>query len=416
MADASLHLFNAQWYLSQNSDVAAAVARGEITAQEHFELFGKTEGRSAGPLFNATEYLQGNPDVAAAVARGDTNAYDHFVQFGAGEGRSPISVLNINFYLSQNPDVAEAVQAGAFSAIEHLLQYGLNEGRQILPFLNLDGYLDANPDVAEAVGSGQTDPLTHVLQYGIAEGRLLSNGVDLSFFANDPAFNQAIADGRFEDALGRVSEVAPFLPTFTPPTGWVPAADTPIPQGFVPPAGQYLVVPDSVTVPGGSTLPDAFGPQPNPGGGGDNPPGPYFLTPADDTIVGTAGDDAFFAGQGIIPMGITLMAPGPMGTLNNGDNLDGAGGRDALIISQWGYMDGTAPTIKNIEVVKNAYVGVPYEVGGSWTNYAILDLVNTSGIEELWTDFAEHTPGPSGIISGIYHNASLSTQFGVSGV
>lgn len=70
MADASLHLFNAQWYLSQNSDVAAAVARGEITAQEHFELFGKTEGRSAGPLFNATEYLQGNPDVAAAVARG----------------------------------------------------------------------------------------------------------------------------------------------------------------------------------------------------------------------------------------------------------------------------------------------------------------------------------------------------------
>ena len=251
-------LFNAEWYLTRNPDVRAAVERGEGTAYEHFLLHGNGEGRAAGPLFNPTHYLRDNLDVANAVRDGAGSAYDHFLLHGMKEGRAPFSMFDADLYLELNPDVAAAVKAGAGSAIEHLLIHGLKEGRPLLPFFNMHGYLDANPDVAKAVAAGETDPLTHLLQYGIAEGRVLSNGVDLKFFAEDPVFNTAIETGRFDDAFARVGEVAPFLPTFKAPIGWKPAPDTPIPKDFVPRTGEKLVLSDNVILPDGMTLPDAF--------------------------------------------------------------------------------------------------------------------------------------------------------------
>lgn len=317
-------------------------------------------------------------------------------------------------YLDLNPDVAAAVRAGEMSAIEHLLQYGLNEGRQILPFLNLGSYLNANPDVAAAVGDGQTDPLTHVLQYGIAEGRLLSNGIDLTFFARDPVFRQAITDGRFEDAMARVGEVAPFLPDFTPPAGWTPAADTPIPQGFVPPAGKYLVVPDGVIVPDGTVLPDAFGPQPDDGGGGGGETPSFVFTTEVDHLVGTDGDDVFTAPAAILP-GFAPLVALPT-TLATGDSLNGKGGSDTLNIEHSSYTNGAAPTITNVQVINNSFVDTPIYGKTGWSNNAALDLANTTGVEQLWTDFDESFAFVPGNMSAIYHNASTQTMFGIRDV
>lgn len=86
--------FDEKSYLEQNPDVAAAVARGEITAADHWEQFGRKEGRKgayrATPMapFDAEAYLKENPDVAAAVARGETTAEEHFVKYGQNEGRA----------------------------------------------------------------------------------------------------------------------------------------------------------------------------------------------------------------------------------------------------------------------------------------------------------------------------------------
>ncbi|HEY9688120.1 MAG TPA: hypothetical protein V6C52_14190 [Coleofasciculaceae cyanobacterium] len=84
--------FDAEFYLKQNPDVAAAVKRGETTPAEHFQKFGQAEGRVAfegARPFDAAFYLKQNPDVAAAVQRGETTAIDHFRKFGKNEGRSP---------------------------------------------------------------------------------------------------------------------------------------------------------------------------------------------------------------------------------------------------------------------------------------------------------------------------------------
>lgn len=198
-------------------------------------------------------------------------AYDHFIQFGASEGRSPLSLFDPEFYLAQNPDVAAAVEAGLITATEHFLLYGQGEPRQVNPFIHLGAYLQANADLAQAAAAGAISPLTHLLTHGAAEGRDLGNGISLSVFADDPAFQSAVQGGNLQAALERVSEVAPFLPSFEPPAGWQAPADTPIPTDFKPPEGVRLVIPPSVTVPADVALPPSFEP-PAPDGGATPPP------------------------------------------------------------------------------------------------------------------------------------------------
>lgn len=278
MATLPSSVFNAEWYLQQNPDVAEAIAQGIIaSAQEHFNNFGRFEGRASSPLFNPQDYLAGNPDVADAVQSGLLTAYDHFIQFGASEGRSPLSLFDPEFYLAQNPDVAAAVEAGLITATEHFLLYGQGEPRQVNPFIHLGAYLQANADLAQAAAAGAISPLTHLLTHGAAEGRDLGNGISLSVFADDPAFQSAVQGGNLQAALERVSEVAPFLPSFEPPAGWQAPADTPIPTDFKPPEGVRLVIPPSVTVPADVALPPSFEPL--------TPPAP------DDEDDGTDEDD-----------------------------------------------------------------------------------------------------------------------------
>ena len=216
-------------------------------------------------LFNEQWYLEQNPDVAAAVAAGLTTAHQHFLAYGQYESRAPSSLFDPVFYLAQNPDVAAAVEAGLASAYEHFLLYGQGEPRTISPFIDLAAYANANPDLAAVEG---LNLYQHLVTYGLHENRDLGNGITLGQFANDPAFNAALADpDHILDALARIAEVAPFLPDFQAPEGWTPPADTPIPTDFVPPEGVQLVVPPTVTVPEGTELPDTFKPVDGGSGG-----------------------------------------------------------------------------------------------------------------------------------------------------
>lgn len=226
-------------------------------------------------LFTPAYYLATQPDVRAAVEAGAITAFDHFILFGAKEGRSPAPLFNVDFYLSHNPDVQTAVNAGVISAVEHLIRYGSGESRQIDPFIHLGDYLNANPDLAEAAANSGLNALTHLLNYGVAEGRDLGNGIQLRFFANDPVFQQAVADGNAVAALERVGHIASFLPSFVSPKGWHPAPDTPLPVDFSPIDGLYLVVPESVVVPANTQLPDFIRPTTPP----EPPPLPRPVSP-----------------------------------------------------------------------------------------------------------------------------------------
>lgn len=292
-------LFNESWYLRSYPDVAAAAHAGRIDARLHFELYGSLEGRSPGPLFNAAFYLSQNPDVASAVGQGLTTAYEHFIQFGMAEGRNPVAYFDEAFYLAQNPDVAAVVEQAGVSAIGHFLQYGLAEGRSPVPWFDPVAYLSANGDVAEGWA---TPAFEHLLLHGAFEDRPLGNGLHMRFYQNDPVFNHSVGDLAFHEAIARIGAVAPFFREFQGPPGWRPAADTPIPVDFIPPAGMKLVLPPSVLIPDGMVLPDTFEPvtPPGPGPGPAPKPAPWLdcddegVVCLEDGDAHTAGDDDEF--------------------------------------------------------------------------------------------------------------------------
>lgn len=164
-------LFDSRFYTQSNPDVAAAVGSGAIAAFDHFIFFGERESRNASPLFDRNFYLANNPDVAGAVQRDDITGIEHFALFGEREGRNPSPLFDLNFYLANNPDVAAAVQRDEITGIEHFALFGQREGRNPSAFFSDRFYLAANPDLEAAVAAGSITGIQHYLLFGAAEGR-----------------------------------------------------------------------------------------------------------------------------------------------------------------------------------------------------------------------------------------------------
>jgi subtilisin family serine protease len=166
-------------YLAFNPDVAAAVRTGAFASGlDHFNAFGRAEGRFGMDIYDEAFYLARYPDVAAAVRAGAlASGLDHWLNFGRSEGRTPNIFFDADYYLQKNPDIAAAVSSGAFaSGFDHYVRFGMAEGRDSSPFFNAKGYLDANPDVRAA----GVNALTHFLIAGFAEGRLAA--IDWDYF------------------------------------------------------------------------------------------------------------------------------------------------------------------------------------------------------------------------------------------
>ena len=181
--------FNAQEYLLQNRDVAAAGA----DPLQHWMNFGYKEGREAafggtedadwskyftqatqgggggntGRDALAAEYFLNNRDVydaARASGRDPTEfGLEHLMSFGQDEGRT---FVDIEKYGEENPDVL----AAGMDPTAHWFEFGSKEGRTMpqSSVFNMDTYKLLNPDVANA----GVDPLQHWLTYGQKENRM----------------------------------------------------------------------------------------------------------------------------------------------------------------------------------------------------------------------------------------------------
>ena len=134
-------------------------------ALEDYVTSGAVERQNPSPLFDREYYLEQNPDVAEALAGGSFNGDPllHYVTSGATEGRDPNPYFDTDYYVAQNPGVVET----GLNPLEHYVLLGSSEGAD--PSANFDPqfYLAQNPDVAAA----RIDPLTHFLTAGQAEGR-----------------------------------------------------------------------------------------------------------------------------------------------------------------------------------------------------------------------------------------------------
>ncbi len=118
--------FDEKLYLSSNADVANAVRNGTLTSGwDHFRQFGEREGRDPNALFDTDYYLVNNRDVAAAVARGEVTAWGHYSNYGWKEGRDPSAFFNTRAYMDTNADVA----GSGLNPLLHFLHIGADQGR-----------------------------------------------------------------------------------------------------------------------------------------------------------------------------------------------------------------------------------------------------------------------------------------------
>jgi Ca2+-binding RTX toxin-like protein len=162
MANDGHPLFDTLYYLSRNADVFQA----GVNALDHYNMFGRHEGRDPNAFFDTSGYLAVNTDVAASGA----NPLDHYHQVGWQQGRDPSASFDTTLYLINNPDVA----AAGIDPLAHYLASGMAEGRRAYPAVGAvsDGfdaqyYLFHNPDVAAA----GVDALSHYNMVGWQEGR-----------------------------------------------------------------------------------------------------------------------------------------------------------------------------------------------------------------------------------------------------
>lgn len=115
-------------YLATNPDVDAAIRAGIISnALDHYLLYGRGEGRAPNLLFDAQWYLDRNPDVAAAAIAGQTNAWDHYSRYGWREGRDPSAAFDVSAYLDRYMDI----RAAGVDPMLHYFGWGFAEGRVI---------------------------------------------------------------------------------------------------------------------------------------------------------------------------------------------------------------------------------------------------------------------------------------------
>ena len=192
-------VFDANYYLSNNPDVAKATAGNSDLALDHFINYGMSEGRRGSATFDVQSYFNEYPDLRAAFGFDLVKYYEHYVTAGKAEGRhgtgcSKIegyattingvdysSVYDPSFYLSNNEDIRSAfskrspagvVMIDDTAVLRHFVSCGMAEGRRGSKSFDVLGYYNRYPDLRRAFGANLTALYGHYLGSGRAEGRI----------------------------------------------------------------------------------------------------------------------------------------------------------------------------------------------------------------------------------------------------
>ncbi len=112
-------VFDADYYLGQNPDVAAT----RVDPLWHYVWTGEAEGRQPNPFFDPSFYRERAGDLSDS----GWNLLHHFFVRGGFEGRAPSRDFDPAYYLALHPDVAASGQ----NPLAHYLAVGQLEGRSV---------------------------------------------------------------------------------------------------------------------------------------------------------------------------------------------------------------------------------------------------------------------------------------------
>lgn len=157
--------FHVTSYLDNSADLRQLGFTNQ-QAVEHFIRFGVDEGRPRSRLSFVSQvayvlqqnmvyfpayYRSQNPDLGSFD---DTQLFEHFQDFGRHEGRRASPYFDVNTYLASNPDLQQAGFTNQ-QAIEHFIAFGFEELRQKTPLLAEAEALKNNLATAPSLGEVQ---------------------------------------------------------------------------------------------------------------------------------------------------------------------------------------------------------------------------------------------------------------------
>jgi len=184
-------VFDPVYYLTNNSDVAAACSNNQICAFNHFISYGLYEGRQSSSNFSILSYAYRYPDLRAVFGNNLTDYVAHYINNGRAEGRvavgtsslqSPIVKLNgvdysaiydFEYYKNNNPDLANLIgKLNDIGALQHFITYGMKEGRQAKASFNVHTYRGNYNDLRWVFGMNLPAYYMHYVNIGQQEGRI----------------------------------------------------------------------------------------------------------------------------------------------------------------------------------------------------------------------------------------------------
>ena len=190
-------VFDADYYLKNNPDVAKWANNDKEKALQHFINCGMAEGRRGNEAFDVQSYYNEYPDLRAAFGTDIVRYYEHYATFGKGEGRHPSGCASIKgmrtslggtdysavydpeYYLEHNADVKGCYtkKVGALSLIDdaavlrHFINCGMAEGRRGNEAFDVQSYKNRYTDLQIAYGNRLDSYYLHYLTFGFYEGR-----------------------------------------------------------------------------------------------------------------------------------------------------------------------------------------------------------------------------------------------------
>ena len=164
-------VYNYNYYISRNPDVARAFPDDDISTLAHFVNYGMTEGRRGAQNFDVASYRNAYADLRQAFGNDLKSYYLHYMNCGKREGRkttgvtslqNPVTtyngkdyaaVYNYDYYISKYSDLKKAFAGDDSAAIRHFVECGMEEGRQASSEFILNVYKSNYRDLRTAFGN-----------------------------------------------------------------------------------------------------------------------------------------------------------------------------------------------------------------------------------------------------------------------
>lgn len=159
------YLFDADYYAAKYPDLKKAFGTDKAKLYNHWNEYGKAEGRSPCPFYDPVYYLNNNEDLKRAFGTDYTKLYNHFISHGINELRKSSSIYDGAYYKSHYSDLQKAYGNNSSSYLSHFVKYGMQEGRQASENFNVHDYKSKYGDLQKAYSDDLKRYYFHYMEY-----------------------------------------------------------------------------------------------------------------------------------------------------------------------------------------------------------------------------------------------------------